>query len=114
MTPMNFVLTMSLPEPRGNNDQFELILQDFYNSINSDRTPGRNRKVGVEKNRDVKTRGTPRSTGRKAGGAAFLAVCRGKVRRHFSAFFSCSFLLTVSLFRNRWSPPVLESREIIF
>lgn len=66
-------------EPRGNNDQFELILQDFYNSINSDRTPGRNRKVGVEKNRDVKTRGTPRSTGRKAGGAAFLAVCRGKV-----------------------------------
>lgn len=66
-------------EPRGNNDQFELVLQDFYNSVNPERKPDRNSKAGAEKKRGLKRWGGPRSTGRKSGGAAFLAVCRGKV-----------------------------------
>lgn len=74
---------MILLEPRGNNDQFELVLQDFYNSVNPDRIPDRNKKVGSEKKKDLKRRGASRSTGRKSGGAAFLAVCRGKVYKQF-------------------------------
>ena len=77
---------MLLPEPRGNNDQFELVLQDFYKSVNPEMTPDRNSKAGAERKRVLKRRGGPQSTGRKSGGAAFLAVCRGKV----CVCFSCS------------------------
>jgi len=74
------------PEPRGNNDQFELVLQGFYNSVNPERAPDRNKKVGAEKKRELKHRGASRSTRRNPGGAAFLAVCRGKV---FKIIFCC-------------------------
>lgn len=82
--------TLFLPEPRGNTDQFELVLQRFYDAVNSDTsTPNKVRKVRPEMRLNSKRQNVSRNTGGKASGAAFLAVCRGKVS---SKFFACKLL----------------------
>lgn len=82
--------TLFLPEPRGNTDQFELVLQSYYDAVNSDtRTPNKVRKVRSEMRLNSNRQNASLNTRGKASGAAFLAVCRGKVS---SKFFACWLL----------------------
>lgn len=69
-----------MAEPRGNNDQFEQVLKDYYNAVNSVKLPPdkKFKNNGVKK-QGPKSRFTPVIKGKKVSGAAFLAVCRGKV-----------------------------------
>ncbi|KAF6159788.1 hypothetical protein GIB67_030046 [Kingdonia uniflora] len=66
-------------EPRGNQDDFELVLKGYYNSIRQVKRPGtckvrRGKKQALNHVNVMET-----SEYSVKGGAAFLAVCRGKV-----------------------------------
>ncbi|KAK9112453.1 hypothetical protein Scep_019972 [Stephania cephalantha] len=65
-------------EPKGSQDEFEHVLKGYYNTIHQVNRPT-TWKIGRGKKRDHKysnVEGSPQSV---RGGAAFLAVCRGKV-----------------------------------
>ncbi|KAF8405554.1 hypothetical protein HHK36_010461 [Tetracentron sinense] len=66
-------------EPRGNQDDFEAVLNGYYDSIQRGNRPFPG-KYKRGKKRDLKHFDTKESLeGSSSGGAAFLAVCRGKV-----------------------------------
>lgn len=76
----NLYTYLHISEPRGNNDQFEQLLQDFYRAVKSGKVPpDGNAQGGVEKKQHHQYQNVPMRPGNRAGGAAFLAVCRGKV-----------------------------------
>ena len=70
-------------EPRGKLETFEVILQDYYQTINGklkNATSKRNSRIDVKKNaKELKTESFCSMRGQSNNGAAFLAVCRGKV-----------------------------------
>ena len=76
----NLYTHLGISEPRGNNDQFEQLLQDFYRAVKSGKaSPYGIAQGGVEKKQRHQYQNVPMRPGNRAGGAAFLAVCRGKV-----------------------------------
>lgn len=76
----NLYTYLYIAEPRGNNDQFEQLLQDFYRAVKLGKLPLDGNAQGFEKKQQHHCQNVPMRPGNRAGGAAFLAVCRGKVR----------------------------------
>lgn len=65
-------------EPRGSQDEFELVLKGYYDSIHEGNKPafGRKRRAKKIKLSHFSAAESPENSKK---GAAFLAVCRGKV-----------------------------------
>ena len=59
-------------EPRGKLETFEVILQDYYQTING-------KLKNATSKRNSRTEAFCSMRGQSNNGAAFLAVCRGKV-----------------------------------
>ncbi|KVI07660.1 ATP-dependent helicase, C-terminal [Cynara cardunculus var. scolymus] len=64
-------------EPRGGQDDFENVLNGYYDTIHQKNKPMIGRRRG--KRLDANSCNAARSKGNSRTGAAFLAVCRGKV-----------------------------------
>ena len=73
-----FILIIA--EPRGGSQEdFDSILKGYYDCIRRDKRPALGRKRKVKKVDANHLDGTESTDNSEKGGAAFLAVCRGKV-----------------------------------
>lgn len=93
-------------EPRGGSlEALEPVLKSYYNSINGRSKPtfGRKKRVKKSDQNDI-----------KAGGAAFLAVCRGKVF-HGDFLQHCpKILLPSSKSDNKWNIALPHNLDLLF
>lgn len=80
---MLIVMVVCAEPKAGSQEDFELILKDYYNSVLLGKKPAAGRKKKIKKGgiNDVNANESHENT--KKYGAGFLAVCRGKVKFMF-------------------------------
>jgi Fanconi anemia group J protein len=66
-------------EPKGSSDQFDQVLNNYYQVINSSSKPIKKNIKGRNQKHTIKFGESKEHQAQKEHGAAFLAVCRGKV-----------------------------------
>jgi len=72
-------------EPRGGSqDDFELALKGYYDSIHHEKGPARGRKRRIKTIDLNHVHAVDCLQNSRKGGAALLGVCRGKVRQNFT------------------------------
>ncbi len=71
---------MWIAETKGRSDQFDQVLNNYYQVINSSSKPIKRNIKGRNQKHTIKFGESKEHQAQKEHGAAFLAVCRGKVK----------------------------------
>lgn len=84
---MYYVGTCYVEPKGGSQDDFELALKGYYNSIHHDKRPAFGRKRRIKKVDLNHFHPVDSLQDSEKGGAALLGVCRGKVHHNLISFY---------------------------